>query len=67
MDAHRRPLWHPDARALVQALHQEQLATYGTAEDPEATEEAEFDALTACSSSPGSGTDRHWPAGAGAP
>lgn len=36
----------PDARALVQALHQEQLATYGTADDPEATEDAEFDAPT---------------------
>jgi len=38
------PYGSPDARALVQALHQEQLATYGTADDPEATEEAEFDA-----------------------
>ncbi|MEE1752688.1 GNAT family N-acetyltransferase [Streptomyces sp. SP18CS02] len=43
-DAHRRPLRQPDARTLAQALHQEQLATYGTADDPEATENAEFDA-----------------------
>ncbi|MFI2906847.1 GNAT family N-acetyltransferase [Streptomyces sp. PDY-4] len=38
------PYGSPDARVLVQALHQEQLATYGTADDPEATEDAEFDA-----------------------
>lgn len=38
------PYGSPDARALAQALHQEQLATYGTADDPEATESAEFDA-----------------------
>ncbi|MHC3392297.1 GNAT family N-acetyltransferase [Streptomyces lavendulocolor] len=33
-----------DARALTRALHQEQLATYGSADDPEATDCAEFDA-----------------------
>lgn len=33
-----------DARALTQALYQEQLATYGTADDPEGTESVEFDA-----------------------
>ncbi|WP_051851810.1 GNAT family N-acetyltransferase [Streptomyces sp. NRRL F-5650] len=38
------PYGSPDARALAQALYQEQLATYGTADDPEATESAEFDA-----------------------
>jgi GNAT superfamily N-acetyltransferase len=38
------PYGSPDARVLVQALHQEQLATYGTADDPEATEDVEFDA-----------------------
>ncbi|MEW2626173.1 hypothetical protein [Streptomyces sp. NPDC048106] len=38
------PYGSPDARALARALHQEQLATYGTADDPEATEDAEFDA-----------------------
>jgi GNAT superfamily N-acetyltransferase len=32
----------PDARGLTQALHQEQMATYGRADDPEATEAAEF-------------------------
>jgi len=34
----------PDARTLTRALHQEQLATYGSADDPEATDSAEFDA-----------------------
>ncbi|MGA5819915.1 GNAT family N-acetyltransferase [Kitasatospora sp. NPDC094028] len=38
------PYWTVDARALTQALHQEQLATYGSADDPEATDCAEFDA-----------------------
>lgn len=30
------PYGSPDARVLVHALHQEQLATYGTADDPAA-------------------------------
>ncbi|MEU5240958.1 GNAT family N-acetyltransferase [Streptomyces lydicus] len=34
---------NPDARRLTQALHREQIATYGRADDPEATEPAEFD------------------------
>ncbi|GHG13371.1 GNAT family N-acetyltransferase [Streptomyces filamentosus] len=38
------PYGTADARALTRALHQEQLATYGTADDPEATDSAEFDA-----------------------
>ncbi|MCG7522958.1 GNAT family N-acetyltransferase [Streptomyces sp. OfavH-34-F] len=38
------PYGTADARALTRALHQEQLATYGTADDPEATENAEFHA-----------------------
>ncbi|MFJ2778303.1 GNAT family N-acetyltransferase [Kitasatospora sp. NPDC087315] len=33
-----------DARTLTRALHQEQMATYGSADDPEATDSAEFDA-----------------------
>lgn len=33
----------PDARGLTQALHREQIATYGRADDPEATPPAEFD------------------------
>jgi len=33
-----------DARTLTRSLHQEQLATYGSADDPEATDGAEFDA-----------------------
>ncbi|MDH6128855.1 GNAT family N-acetyltransferase [Kitasatospora sp. GP82] len=36
------PYGSSDARTLTQALHQEQLATYGTADDPGATEDAEF-------------------------
>ncbi|WP_345595033.1 GNAT family N-acetyltransferase [Streptomyces marokkonensis] len=38
------PCGSPDARTLARALHQEQLATYGTADDPGATQNAEFDA-----------------------
>ncbi|MFE4512686.1 GNAT family N-acetyltransferase [Kitasatospora sp. NPDC056783] len=38
------PYGTADARALTQALHQEQLATYGSADDPQSTEGAEFDA-----------------------
>ncbi|MET8816082.1 GNAT family N-acetyltransferase [Streptomyces sp. NPDC004549] len=33
----------PEARELTRALHREQIATYGRADDPEATEPAEFD------------------------
>lgn len=33
----------PDACGLTQALHHEQIATYGRADDPEATDPAEFD------------------------
>ncbi|MQS17407.1 GNAT family N-acetyltransferase [Streptomyces kaniharaensis] len=38
------PYGTADARALTQALHQEQLAIYNTADDPETTDSAEFDA-----------------------
>lgn len=33
-----------DARTLARALHQEQLAVYGTADDPEATDGTQFEA-----------------------
>ncbi|MGW2088293.1 GNAT family N-acetyltransferase [Streptomyces sp. NPDC001880] len=33
----------PDARGLTQALHREQMATYGRADDPEDTEATEFE------------------------
>ncbi|MFF4674949.1 GNAT family N-acetyltransferase [Streptomyces sp. NPDC001279] len=38
-------VWYdsPDARRLTQALHREQVATYARADDPEATEAAEFE------------------------
>ncbi|MEV7157030.1 GNAT family N-acetyltransferase [Streptomyces misionensis] len=37
------PYDHPDARSLTQALHIEQLALYGFADDPVTTAEADFD------------------------
>lgn len=37
------PYDHPDARRLTRALHTEQLALYGFADDPDTTPEADFD------------------------
>jgi GNAT superfamily N-acetyltransferase len=37
------PYGHPDARRLTRALHSEQLALYGFADDPDTTPEADFD------------------------
>lgn len=42
------PYGHPQARRLTQALHTEQLATYGFADDPEDTPEEQFQSPYGC-------------------
>ncbi|MGP4114000.1 GNAT family N-acetyltransferase [Streptomyces sp. 4N509B] len=37
------PYSHPDARRLTRTLHQEQVALYGFADDPDETPECDFD------------------------